>query len=240
MEAVSRAGELARRARDGNVVSAASGWRVDRLLATAQEHHARDLPWDRFAVLCEHSDRAIVLGSTQQVSDIDSDLAANRGVSVVRRRSGGGAVFLAPDESIWVDVVIQRDDPLWTDDVSSSALWLGDAWRGALSALGIDGLVVHAGPMVTSGSSRTICFEGLASGELTRDGAKMVGISQRRTRDGARFQCVLYRVWDASQWAGFLTSVGAREALNAVSVATVDAPTEAVWGAFDSILQTLN
>jgi lipoate-protein ligase A len=30
------------------------------------------------------------------------------------------------------------------------------------------------------------------------DGRKVVGISQRRTRAGARFQCVVHRHWDPS------------------------------------------
>jgi len=56
-----------------------------------------------------------------------------------------------------------------------------------------------------------------------------VGISQRRSRDGARFQCVVYRVWDPSTWAQCLSDVALRERVLNMSVATLDvASTEIV------------
>ena len=41
-----------------------------------------------------------------------------------------------------------------------------------------------------------MCFAGLGPGEVTVDGRKVVGISQRRTRAAARFQCVVLERWD--------------------------------------------
>ena len=46
-----------------------------------------------------------------------------------------------------------------------------------------------------------ICFAGVGPGEVLLDGRKVVGISQRRTRVGARFQCVVLRTWDPSELA---------------------------------------
>ena len=46
-----------------------------------------------------------------------------------------------------------------------------------------------------------MCFDGVAPGEVVLAGpddglpAKLVGISQRRTRDGARFQCIVHHRW---------------------------------------------
>ena len=40
----------------------------------------------------------------------------------------------------------------------------------------------------------------MGSGEVLVDDAKLVGLSQRRTRDGARFQCVLHRRWQPDRW----------------------------------------
>jgi lipoate-protein ligase A len=51
--------------------------------------------------------------------------------------------------------------------------------------------------MVRTEWSDLVCFAGLGPGEVTVDGLKVVGISQRRTRDAARFQCVAYETWDA-------------------------------------------
>jgi lipoate-protein ligase A len=113
------------------------------------------------------------------------------GIEVVVRRSGGGAVMLEPGISLWMDVVLPRHDPLWDDDVSRSAHWLGQAWVQALASLGVVA-AVHDGPTDRHALARAACFAGLGAGEVVHGGRKLVGISQRRTRDGARFQCVAY------------------------------------------------
>ncbi|MEY2402867.1 MAG: lipoate---protein ligase [Acidimicrobiaceae bacterium] len=114
------------------------------------------------------------------------------GIDVVRRRSGGGAVYVEPDGTLWVDVVVPRGDERWDDDVGRAAFWLGEAWAAAVG----DSAVVHRGPMVRNEWSDLVCFAGLGPGEVTIDGRKVVGISQRRTRELARFQCVAYERWD--------------------------------------------
>jgi hypothetical protein len=38
-----------------------------------------------------------------------------------------------------------------------------------------------------------------------RDGAKVVGISQRRTRLGARFQCAVYHAWRPEAHSGLFS-----------------------------------
>jgi lipoate-protein ligase A len=44
-----------------------------------------------------------------------------------------------------------------------------------------------------------VCFAGVGPGEvLADDGAKLVGISQRRTRNWALFQCAVPLKWDAA------------------------------------------
>jgi lipoate-protein ligase A len=119
-------------------------------------------------------------------------------VDVFNRQSGGGAVLLNPGAQLWVDVVVGRSDPLWNDDVSLASQWLGEVWVTALLSVGIEG-VVHRGAMMTNALSSVVCFAGLAAGEVTVDGAKVVGISQRRTRAGARFQCSVPLSWDAAR-----------------------------------------
>jgi hypothetical protein len=50
--------------------------------------------------------------------------------------------------------------------------------------------------MVTTPWSSTICFDGIGAGEVLLDGGKLVGISQRRSRDAARLQCCWYTETD--------------------------------------------
>lgn len=167
--------------------SSAASWRVVHRRGSAAELHALDLPGPapvgRVLWVLEATSTAVVLGSAQR-------RLARGGASPVRS-SGGGAVLVDPDRCLWVDVVIGRDDPLWHDDVGRSALWLGRCWQRALATLDVVG-DVHEGPADRDELARAACFAGVGPGEVVAAGRKLVGISQRRTRTGARFQCIAY------------------------------------------------
>jgi lipoate-protein ligase A len=137
-----------------------------------------------------------VLGSTQPS-------VPERGVPIVRRRSGGGAVLVGPGEVLWVDVLLPADDALWETDVGRSFHWLGQVWVDALAALGVQSSW-HKGPMVCTPWCRQVCFAGIGSGEVTVDGRKVVGMSQRRTRAGALFQCAALLRWNPDEMARLL------------------------------------
>lgn len=180
-------------------------WDVVHLAGGAADLHGRDLELGgRTIAVLEVEGPALVLGSTQPLEHVDLEACEAVGVEVVRRRSGGGAVLLLPGRSIWVDVTITRDDPLWDDDVGRASHWLGAAWAQAVTGLGCEGAVVHTGPVVETAWSRRICFAGVGPGEVLVGGRKLVGLSQRRTRDGARFQCAVHREWDPVPLLGLL------------------------------------
>lgn len=201
----------------------AADWRVERHLGRASTFHARPVPEPARRVVWwfEVTRPAVALGSTQPASVVDEAAAAEAGVEVVRRRSGGGAVWLEAGAVTWVDVVLPADDPLWVDDVGRSALWLGEAWARALSSLGVGGLGVHRGPLVRGPWSPLVCFAGLGPGEVLVDGRKAVGISQRRTRAGARFQCAALHRWDPAPLAAVLALEPAERAALVHDVADV-------------------
>lgn len=176
------------------------GWLIERSTGSAGAFHARDLPEPpgRRAWVHRVSAPALVLGSTQPWAVADPAAAAQRGVEVVRRRSGGGAVLVEPGGVAWVDVVIGRGDPLWDDDVGRAAHWVGRTWRTALAQRGCHGAQVHTGGLVRTPWSPLACFGGLGPGEVSVAGRKVVGLAQRRTRLGARFQCAALMRWDPS------------------------------------------
>jgi lipoate-protein ligase A len=91
-------------------------------------------------------------------------------------------------------VVRPRADRLWADDVGHAAHWVGEAWSSAFASLGVP-TEVHRGALVRRPWSELVCFAGLGPGEVLADGRKVVGLSQRRTRVGARFQTVVLRRW---------------------------------------------
>ena len=163
--------------------------------------------------LCRVTRPAVVLGSTQPASDVDRTAAARAGYDVVRRRTGGGAVLVEPGALAWVDVVVPRRDPLWEDDVGRSFWWLGGVWAAALAALGLDRAEAHGGGLVSTPWSAKVCFAGLGPGEVTLGGRKVVGMAQRRTREGALFQCAVPLGWRPERLLGVLNlSADQREA----------------------------
>lgn len=144
-------------------------------------------------------DRGVVLGSTQPAADIDHDRATRAGLTVTRRASGGGAVLVGPGQLLWADVLVPTGDQRWTNDVGRAFWWLGDVWAAALSAAGLPGGEVWRGRLVRSPWSSRICFAGLGSGEVSLGRSKVVGLSQRRTRAGAHFQCAVLIRWAPSE-----------------------------------------
>lgn len=167
-------------------------WEVRRLLASAADLHHRPLEPRRQVVACDVVAPAVVLGSAQPISHV----RPGGPLPWVRRRSGGGAVLVAPGDPLWVDVVVPRDDPLWDDDVGRAAWWLGQVWARALAACGVAGAGVHRGPMQRPPWTERVCFAGLGPGEVVLGDRKLVGIAQRRTRDLALFQCAVPMAWD--------------------------------------------
>ena len=126
-------------------------------------------------------------GSTQRDDVVDRAALAAAGVDLVRRRSGGGAVLVEPARTVWIDVDVPVGDPLWSDDVGRSFGWLGRTWAAALGDLGLD----------ARGARRWAVHHTVVAAHLLRrararrgdgGGAKAVGLAQRRTRHGARFQ----------------------------------------------------
>jgi lipoate-protein ligase A len=180
---------------------ARGGWEIQHHRASPEVlHHASALALGELSgrlVRIHHPvSPAVVLGSAQPASHVNAFRAKAAGLDVVRRRSGGGAVLVRPDDVVWVDLFIPVGDPLWEVDVGRAMWWVGAAWAGALAALTTAPPRVWQGPLCRNEWSDRVCFAGLGPGEVTVDGRKVVGISQRRTRAGALFQTALLRRWD--------------------------------------------
>jgi lipoate-protein ligase A len=197
-----------------------SPWNRHHWRGTAGDFHALNPAGERALWWCDVSQPALIVGSSQSVDLIDRDCAMSREIEVVRRRSGGGLVYVHPTDSVWIDVTIPRDDPLWTDDVSSSMLWLGDVFVQALSPW-VAASSFHD-RFIAGEYGRDVCFASHSPGEVFVGPDKLVGISQRRTRDGARFQCVLYRQWTSDTWLSCVTSPHAVEGVRQLRIASLD------------------
>lgn len=178
------------------------------LHAAAAERVAGPVPAPAVFVL-EATSAAIVLGRAQPAAHVDAARAADAGIAIVRRCSGGGAVLVEPGLDLWVDVLLPAGHPRWDGDVGRAAWWVGAAWVEALASAGIGGGVVHRGGLDRGKWGDRVCFAGLGPGEVTIGGRKVVGISQRRTRFAALFQCLAVTSWDPGPLVGLLALEGA-------------------------------
>ena len=182
-----------------------STWLVHDVHTTATEQHGRDLPAERSVWNVDVTVPAIVLGSRQTETELKIEACEKANVEIVRRRSGGGMVFLSPGKQVWLDVVIPRNDLLWIDDVGQASWWLGEVWLAAIKSLAPSITLqahVHRENLSIGEHGDLVCFSGVGPGEVIgvdSEGrhAKIVGISQRRTKDAARFQCTVYLHWEA-------------------------------------------
>jgi len=137
----------------------------------------------------------LVLGSAQPAPAGPTSFGPS---SFVRRRSGGGAVWLDPTAVLWVDIFVTAADALWEPDVGRAFWWVGDLWATAIDEFGPR---VHRSALVRTRWSDRVCFAGLGPGEVTVGGRKVVGISQRRWRAGCLFQCAALLRWDYEETA---------------------------------------
>lgn len=167
--------------------------RPSRSEGSAQEFHDREFSGPLAVEIRQINSPALVLGSTQPRDLLDNDRARADGWEIARRRSGGGLVILEPGAGLWLDVFLPRSHRRLDNDVNRAFHWLGEAWASAIDSLLATpgGIVrVHRGPLTRGEFGRFLCFAGLGPGEVSVGAAKIVGMSQRRNRDGARFQCL--------------------------------------------------
>ncbi|MEZ5309555.1 MAG: hypothetical protein R2735_02980 [Microthrixaceae bacterium] len=190
------------------------GWRLEwRSGSVGELHTLEEGPFSRTARVCEAEGEAVVLSSAMSAELLAGQAGSasgviRSGVEVARRRSGGGIVHLVPDAHVWIDVLLPRGDLLWTDDVSQSGEWLAEVWIRALGDMGVVGATMADAHWSDPELGRIVCFAATGPGEIVVGERKLVGISQRRNRHGARFQCVVYLNQEPEAVLGFL-DVGA-------------------------------
>lgn len=187
-----------------------ASWRLHTEHVSATQQHERDLPIERAIWDVRVTRTALVLGSRQTDSLLNVHNCNRDEIEIVRRRSGGGIVYLVPNEHVWIDVVIPREDELWNDDVAQASWWVGDTWVKTLHELGMNDISVHRNSLFADAWGDLLCFAGVGPGEVvSQQGdvvSKVVGISQRRSRDYARFQCTLYMEWNPHVVGRYLQS----------------------------------
>ena len=195
-------------------------WRVEVLREGIGERLAARPVGERSIVVYDVTRPTLVLGSSQSDDAVDWERVRELGVDVVHRRSGGSAVLVEPGAAVWVDVTIPTGDRWWDHDVGRAFHWLGAAWAEVLIAGGVLARW-HDGAMQRTEWSPWVCFAGLGPGEVTVGGRKVVGLSQRRTREGALFQCCAVLRWEPEHLLDLLALNDADRARAAGEIADV-------------------
>lgn len=189
------------------------GWNVRRSTGSAKRFHDVDPdPATGHEIWIHRLDRpAVIFGSTQVPGGLGDGQGAAEAhmadspVEVCSRRSGGGLVIARPDD-VWIDAIVPRRSPLHSDDVGLAFRWLGQIWLEALDPLitdaGLDSgdLRLAEPPPGRRASDRTFfCFADIGYGEVLHRDRKVVGISQRRTRNWTRLQSLLVTSWNPAE-----------------------------------------
>ena len=143
---------------------------------------------------CIPTATTLVLGSRQSEEIVDRNAAGRTGLEIVRRRSGGGAVLVDANHSVWIDVEVGIEDVRYCAEPMAMMAKVGQWWMEALRSLNCcpPDLWQFEGAMECDAGGDVICFAGRAHGELMVGESKLVGLSQRRSRDGARVQGQLH------------------------------------------------
>ncbi len=166
---------------DTGLRSGAENMEIDRKLMDAfldgrfQEKYGREsclwrfYAWQPFAV---------TMGYNQDMAGIDLEKCRSAGIDVVRRPTGGRAVFHADEftYSFFIDTAL---------DNAELYKAVHEVIRLALRGLGIDAGFCRSTlrEAKTDGAAGSVsCFTASARHELQVDGRKLVGSAQRRTR----------------------------------------------------------
>jgi len=150
---------------------------------------------------------------------------------VVRRETGGGAVFVGP-HLLGVSVVLPAAHPLVAPSPARTFRWFGTAHAAALRTLGIACRTAAPGAGRADPALAWACFGGLGPWEVvTAAGRKLVGLAQRRRTSGVLL--VSGTLLADPDWAPLCAAFGRPEAAPALARATSSCGRE-LGGAVDA------
>ncbi len=172
-------------------------WTIEtKYSETALAHEANLEEWRKPTIwIIEPKDTCLVLGKSQRGrAFLDLSYLDEQNINLTVRQSGGGAVLVSPEDMLWVDIFIPQGSKFWIPDIAEASMWIGRIWHNALKRLDIECYLFDQ-KFSRSEASDLICFISRAAGELFVGTRKILGISQRRSKFGTRFQCALIINW---------------------------------------------
>jgi lipoyl(octanoyl) transferase len=128
----------------------------------------------------------VSLGYGQRLDrDVDVEACRRLGIGIVRRPTGGSAIYHdGPERELTYSVVATAEDLGVGADLLETYRWIGEGLLAGLSSLGVPVAMVPVQPSDPA-AMPAFCFARTGSFELEVDGRKLVGSAQRR--QGAAF-----------------------------------------------------
>ena len=126
----------------------------------------------------------VSLGYGQRLDrHVDVETCRRLGIGIVRRPTGGSAIYHdGPERELTYSVVATAEDLGVGADLLETYRWIGRALLRGLNALGAGAAMV---PVATAGGlSPAFCFARTGSFEIEAGGRKLVGSAQRRQGAG--------------------------------------------------------
>ena len=156
--------------------------------------------------------------------DVDHDVRRALGVSLVRRPTGGSAIYHdGPEREVTYSVAATSDDLGVGGDLLATYRWIARALARGLRALGAPVTIVER--RKDYGPVPAFCFARSGSYELEIDGRKIVGSAQRRHgRSFLQHGAVLLGVDDARLAALFPAARAPRETVATLEEALARRP----------------
>jgi len=129
----------------------------------------------------------VSLGFGQRLDGIDVEACLRLGVGLVRRPTGGSAIYHDTlEREVTYSVVARAGDFEGSEDLLETYRWIGAGLTTGLRRLGVQAEMVSVRPSDPS-TMPAFCFARTGSYEVEVDGKKLVGSAQRR-QSGAFLQ----------------------------------------------------
>jgi len=158
-------------------------------------------------------------------SELNLEQCGNMGFDVVRRLTGGKAVF--HNDEITYSVVADAQEKSFPADISGTYKVISDCLIQGLAYLGIKANLAPAGRATKDLELRACCFSVPSRNELLVDGRKICGSAQMRTKGGFLQQGSLLLTFDPVKALSVILPVSTPEHLAKLSK-TVAAVNEGV------------
>ena len=161
---------------------------IDEMLVVSGQSVLRFYAW---------SEPSITAGYFQNLKVIAKKFQAEeKGIPVVRRLSGGGAVLHGQD--LTFSLCLPVSNPFFPTDVKSSYLKINEAVRLGLKAQwpNLDYADCRTAGSSKKQSDQRVCFDSPACYDLLLHGKKVLGSSQRRIGKALLHQAAVFLKWE--------------------------------------------